>query len=159
LIPQFLVAYQAIITFLEYDKRKKVYLLASNYAKSLNKPLVVVGGYNFQQWGIDFDIPVHGQGDLCIDIKPSACYNSNFLQADIRNIPLPDKYAGAVYCSHVLEHLKTIPDAVLAYKELSRIADKVFLCYPSKLNISAWVHPDHYLWIDEKPDKIEFQTK
>ena len=126
----------------------------------LNKPLVVVGGnYGGSSLFEIFGFPVHGAGDICIDSNPDACKNSNFLQGDIKNIPLPNKYAGAVFCSHVLEHLPSKQDAILALSELIRISDAQFLLVPSKANLSAWLHNDHKLWLYMNGDQLVIEER
>lgn len=136
-------------------ERKRVYAQASNYAKALGKPLIVVGGsYGNLSNIFDLNIPFHGAGDVCIDIDENACRNENFIQADITNIPLPDKYGGAVFCSHVLEHLPTVDHAILAITELDRIADKAFILVPQKTSLLSWINPSHHLWIYNKGNDI-----
>ena len=155
-----LFVYQAFISLSEFAERKRVYKQALNYARMVNKPLVVVGGnYGGTSLLEIFGIPVHGAGDICIDSNPDACKNSNFLQADIRNIPLPDHYAGAVFCSHVLEHLPRRADAILALRELARISDAQFLLVPSKLNLRAWFHAGHKLWIYESQGQLIIEER
>jgi hypothetical protein len=150
-----LLIYQASVYLAEYAERKRVYKEALSYAKAANKPLVVVGGpFGGNIIHQIFGFSAHGPGDICIDTDPHACGNSNFLQADIRNIPLPDHYAGAVFCSHVLEHLPSRYDAILALQELVRISDAQFLLVPSKLNLRAWFHADHKLWIYESQGQL-----
>jgi hypothetical protein len=155
-----ILIYQAGIYLSEYAERKRVYGEAYNYAKAINKPLLVVGGpYGGNIIHKIFGFMPHGAGDICIDTDPSACGNSNFLQADIRNIPLPDKYAGAVFCSHVIEHLPSREDAILALRELVRISDAQFVLVPSKLNIRAWLHADHKLWIYENEGQLIIEER
>jgi len=156
---KYLLGYQSLISISEFAERNRVYDAAKSYAQRLAKPLVIIGGNSNQIWGISLSIQIHGGGDLCIDIKPDACLNSNYLYADVRNIPLPDKYAGAVFCSHLLEHLLTVYDAEIAWNEINRIADSVFVCYPSKLSIAAWIHPDHHLWVSSKNGEIYFEQR
>jgi hypothetical protein len=156
---KYLILYQSIVTFSEVLERKTTYNYAKQYANSLNKPLVVLGGNTNQIWGFNSRIEVHGCGDLCIDKKIDACLNCNYISADIREIPLPDKYAGAVFCSHILEHLPTIEDAQKAIKELNRVADALFICYPGKHNPMAWIHPDHHLWVNNHNGIIGFEQR
>jgi hypothetical protein len=81
------------------------------------------------------------------------------IEADIRNIPLPDKWAGAAFASHVLEHLPTPADARIALGELGRIADYVYIVSPRKSNIMAWLHPDHHLWVTQRGHRIRLQQR
>jgi len=154
-----ILAYTGIILYNSFKERKTAYYFAESLARSAGKPLIVVGGNNHQILGFDLPFSAHGCGDICIDIDPNACKNGNFLQADIREIPLPTGYAGAVFCSHVLEHLPTIADAEKAYDELTRIADNVVIVYPDKFSISAWTHPDHHLWVFGENGNIVFEQR
>jgi hypothetical protein len=153
-----LLGYQSLVSISEFTERNKVYEIAKSCAADLDKPLVVVGGNTVQLWGITISIEIHGSGDACFDLNPDAC-TANYINADVRDIPLADKYAGAVFCSHLLEHMPTVYDAQLAMQELNRIADAVFICYPSKLNIMAWIHPDHHLWVSIKDGQIQFEQR
>jgi ubiquinone/menaquinone biosynthesis C-methylase UbiE len=67
-----------------------------------------------------------------------------FILGDIQKLNMfRNKQFGAVYASHVLEHVED-PDAAL--KELNRVADKVFVITPLPILPWAWLHPDHK-WI------------
>lgn len=155
-----LAIYQGLIQLSEIAKRKRVYEQALSTARELNKPLVVVGGPLGGLTILEIiGIPVHGFGDLCIDTLSSACGNRNFMQASITEIPLPNKYAGAVYCSHVLEHLPNVQSGIKAIEELKRISDYQYVLVPSKLNLTAWFHPDHHLWVYNNPDGIVIEQR
>lgn len=135
-------------TSLERLQRISVFRKASDHARLLNKKLIVVGGNKGR----------HGSGDLCIDLNPASCTNSPaFLQADIRSIPLPDKWAGVAFASHVLEHLHSPEDAQQALAELTRVADYVYIVSPHKWNPMAWLHPEHYLWVSQNRNGVQFQ--
>jgi ubiquinone/menaquinone biosynthesis C-methylase UbiE len=54
---------------------------------------------------------------------------------------------GAVFLSHVLEHLPTTTLAKQALEEMNRVAEGVFIVYPSKQSIAAWIIPEHHLWV------------
>ncbi|HUV76250.1 MAG TPA: methyltransferase domain-containing protein [Dehalococcoidales bacterium] len=135
--------------------RKQAYGRARDYANLKNKPLLVIGGpgAGFKRNYLVrlFKIPLHGCGDTCLDLDIGACSvcgaEVKQVEADVRNIPYPDSHFGSAFASHVLEHLRTIDDAEKALDELYRVADKVFIVSPSKQDITAWVHPDHHLWI------------
>lgn len=43
--------------------------------------------------------------------------------------------------------MHTIQDCATAWEELNRVADHVFICVPPKTSVVAWIHPDHYLWV------------
>jgi len=159
---KYTLLYEGLIQLKEASERGYVYQLAEQKAKELNKPLIVVGGPEGGNYILKqiLKYTAHGCGDVCVDIDPKACVCSNFpIVASVTNIPLPDKYGGAVYVAHVLEHLPTIYDAQLAWQELNRIADYVFIIYPDKLSISAWLHPDHHLWVYEQNGQVVFEQR
>ena len=151
-----LVFSQVAVNAMEVHERHQSYAKARAASEASGKPLVVVGGsvpsstlLRAIHWRS------HGCGDTCIDLDPGACWGCpNFIQADIRNIPLPDRFAGAAFASHVLEHLPTVADAEKALIELHRIGDQVFIAYPSKLNLVAWGHPEHHLWVYQAADGV-----
>lgn len=83
-----------------------------------------------------------------MDIDATSCEGSNdFVQADIRDMPFEDGHFGSVFCSHVLEHMPSIPDFVQALGELWRVADTVFTCTPVKFSLYAHTVDGHYLWV------------
>ena len=142
--------WQSCASLLEMRERKKVYEVALRRARMLGKPLIVVGGSKGR----------HGTGDLCVDIDPISCQGATtFLQADIRSIPLPNKFAGVVFASHVLEHLPTVRDAEIALSELHRIGDFVYVVSPHKWNMFAGLHPDHHLWVIRQGQYLTFQQR
>lgn len=148
---QGLGAYLGAVQLMEQGKRKTAYSAARESALLSGKPLVVVGGNKNR----------HPPGDVCVDLNPGSCTGGRFayIQADIRRIPLPDGYAGAVYASHVLEHLPTVEQAQLALAELSRIGGDVYVVAPSKLDPIAWIHPDHHLWVHAGASGIRFEQR
>ena len=78
------------------------------------------------------------QADVNLDVVPRNV--PGFVLASIEEIPFPDKYFGAVFCSHVLEH---VDDWRKADNELHRVSDNVFIITPSPLWVANWLHPDH----------------
>ena len=104
------------------------YAAASAYAESVNKPLLKVGG-------------AHGSD------------SENVVAADIRDMPYyPDKTFGAAFCSHILEHLPTINDAMVAINELNRVAERVYIVSFPKNNLFARLIADQHIWITEFPN-------
>jgi SAM-dependent methyltransferase len=82
--------------------------------------------------------------DINLDIEPKEI--SNFIHGDIQNLSaFKEKQFGAVYASHVVEHVEDL-DAALA--ELNRVADHVFIITPFPLWPWAWLWPGHkwVLW-------------
>lgn len=87
--------------------------------------------------------------DVNLDIVPREA--DNFICGDIQDLTMfRDKQFGAVYASHVLEHVED-PDGAL--QELNRVADNVFVVAPFPLWPSAWLCPAHR-WILWKNKKI-----
>ena len=133
------------------DKNKK-YKAARAYALNRNKPLLIAGGpwgnKRIRHW---FNKPAHGCGDVCLDIDRRAISNHpKGVIADVTHIPFSDKSFGAAFDSHLLEHLATIDDDKKALAELNRIAEAVFIVYPSRQSIAGWAIPDHHLWVWQK---------
>ncbi len=145
--------WQLALLISELRTSNKKYKAATAAAVAAGKPLLVVGG----PWGISrrrrwfLRVPAHGHGDVCLDIDPRAFdgYSCGII-ADVRHIPLADKSFGAVFVGHVLEHLPTVADALKALTELNRVAEAVFIAYPSRQYIVAQLIPDHHLWIWQK---------
>ena len=82
--------------------------------------------------------------DVNLDIVPTQAHN--FVRGDIQNLSMfGKKQFGAVYASHVVEHVEDL-DAALA--ELHRVADNVFIITPFPLWPWAWLWPSHnwVLW-------------
>ena len=124
----------------ERDERRLAFTQAREYSNYVSKPLLVVGAPKRV-------VGSHPCGDVTIDIDPNIDSVCPYEVADIRAIPYPSNYFGAAYCSHVLEHLNTIDDAVQALREMHRVADKVFVVGPHKTSMFAQLHPEHKLWI------------
>ena len=72
--------------------------------------------------------------------------------ASAYELPYPDGYFGAAFCSHVLEHLPRIEDAFTALDEMERVADSVFTVSPHKISLIANIYPGHNLWITPSGD-------
>jgi len=72
-----------------------------------------------------------------------------YTPGDVLSLPFGEKQFGAVFNSHVLEHLPSIETCGQAWREMHRVADRVFTCLPSKLSLMAWLAPGHKLWVRE----------
>jgi len=142
------------------DKNKK-YEAASAYALERNKPLLVAGG----PWGAKrtrywLKMPAHGNGNVCLDIDRNAIAgHPNGVIANVTHIPFSDKSFGAAFASHLLEHLSSTDDAKKALAELNRIAEAVFIAYPSRQSIAGWVIPDHHLWVWQKGNETYLKQR
>ena len=135
---------EGIVQLNELNERRQIFEQARAFADSKNRPLLVVGTpkHSF----------THPFGDVTIDNDPDRLGQGNTELADVRNIPYPNHYFGAAYCSHVLEHLATTEDAFQALDEMERVADKVFTTSPHKTSIVAQLYPGHHLWITPSGD-------
>ncbi len=153
--------WQLAVWLFEIRDKNKKYKAASAYALERNKPLLVVGG----PWGITrtrhwLNVPAHGNGDVCLDIDRRAIEGHPCgVIANVTHIPFSDKCFGAVFSSHLLEHLPTTDDAKKALSELSRVAEAVFIAYPSRQSIAASVIQDHHLWVWQKGDVIYLKQR
>lgn len=127
----------------EAGERKMIFKQAEDYSNFLQKPLLVVGPPRLSMY--------HGCGDVTIDITESESFCDVEI-ADVRDIPYPDRYFGASYVSHVLEHLPAIEDAFQALDELERVSDRVFVVSPHKTSLIASIHPGHHLWVTPSGD-------
>ena len=132
-----------------------------DYAKKNGKPLLVIGG----PWGVKayrrlFDKPAHGNGDVCLDIDRRALEGHPCaVVASCTDIPFGDKSFGAIFSSHVLEHMPTTQMAEQALAEMNRVAGSVFIAYPSRQSIAAWIIRDHHIWVWQKGGKTLFKQR
>lgn len=128
-------------------ERTQKYNQGLAYSRAAGKPLLVVGtpGRFFR---------AHPCGDVTLDLNPMVLRQcpQGGLVADVREIPYPPGYFGAALASHVMEHLPSVEDAILAWGELHRVADLVLVAGPSPLNLIARLVPDHCLWAYQLPD-------
>lgn len=128
-----------------YDRHDK-YQKALAEAQARGKPLLVVGTPN-----LPFNHPC---GDVCLDRSSTVLLQcpDHGVVADVRAIPFPDGYFGAVVVEHVLEHMPSLPDLEAAWGELWRVADAVYVAAPVKGSLLAWLVPDHFWWIYQEED-------
>ena len=136
----------AINELAETSERQKAYRQARMTADYLGKPLLVIGVPKRIAWYH------HPGGDVTIDVDSSIDAAVPYQVADVRDIPYPDKYFGATYISHVLEHLPTVDDVARSLNEMHRVSDAVFIAGPHKTSLTAWLHPDHRLWVTPTGD-------
>ena len=127
-----------IYLFAVFGYRRLFFYQARKAARKADKPLLNAG-CRFAYTGLS---------DVNLDIIPREV--KNFVRGDIQDLSMfNNKQFGAVYASHVLEHVED-PDAALM--ELNRVAENVFIITPIPLSPSAWFHPDHkwVLWGTKK---------
>ena len=152
--------WQGLVSLEQVNDRNRKYAAARAYADSVGKPMLMVGGpYGSSPLRRIFSMKAHGCGDVCLDIDPEACQGCPTIVADIRDIPFPDQHFGSAFVSHVLEHLPAVEDAGLAVNELMRVADQVWVSYPSKQSVIAYLIPGHYLWVTEKDGALLFEQR
>lgn len=153
--------WQLVVWILEIRDKNLKYRNAVAYAKKTGKPLLVVGG----PWGIKsfrrmLNKPAHGNGDVCLDIDRRAIEGHPCaVVASCTDIPFDDKTFGAVFSSHVLEHMPTTDAAKHALLEMGRVADASFIAYPSRQSIAAWIIRDHHIWIWQKRGKTYLKQR
>jgi len=115
-----------------FGYKRPVFDLAKNAARKAGKPLLNAGcGSTFTDLS-----------DVNLDIVPKEV--PHFVNGDIQKLSLfKDKQFGAVYASHVVEHVEDV-DAAL--QELDRVAENVYVITPFPLWPSAWICASHK-WI------------
>jgi SAM-dependent methyltransferase len=119
-------------------ERKALYQKA--FESKGDKPLLVVGTPH----------GMYGCGDVVLDLDNNGeCQNT--VVGSVENIPFPDKHFGAVFASHVLEH---VCDPHKALSELHRVSDNVFVAWPRPWRIIAWANPGH-AWLMTGPDSFK----
>ena len=145
-------AWQLAVWIIETRAKSRQYKAACACAREKGKPLLVAGG----PWGATrtrhrLNKPAHGSGDVCLDINPRAFDgHPRAVMASVTHIPFADKCFGAVFASHLLEHLPTVDAASQALDELNRVAEAVYIVYPSRQSFAGWMVPDHHLWVWQK---------
>jgi len=141
--------WQLVVWMLEIQDKNRKYRAATSLARERTKPLLVAGG----PWGGKrarhwFNKPAHGEGDVCFDIDRRAIDGHPCaVVASVTHIPFSDNTFGAAFASHLLEHLPTVSEARQALDELNRVAETIFIVYPSRQSIAGWVIPEHHLWV------------
>jgi SAM-dependent methyltransferase len=114
----------------EYLERENVFRQAKTKADEVGKPLLNAGCDYY--W-----TAIYGS-DVNLDNVPRDV--PRFVLANIEAIPYPDKYFGAAFCSHVLEH---VDDYEKALAELHRVAYYIYVITPLPTSAMNWLHPGH----------------
>jgi hypothetical protein len=144
-----IVVWQLAVWSIEIWQKNRKYKAAVLCSKKCGKPLLVAGGpwsnTGIRRW---LNLPAHGGGDVCLDIACRAFQgHPRGLMADVTQIPFNDKAFGAVFASHLMEHLPSISSANRALDELNRVSEAVFIVCPSRQSVGAWLHRGHHLWV------------
>lgn len=115
-----------------FGYKRLIFNLAKKSAIKAGKPLLNAGcGSKFTD-----------QSDVNLDIEPKEV--ARFVNGDIQKLSqFKDKQFGAVYASHVLEHVEDVDSAL---QEFRRVAENVYVITPFPLWPSAWLCPSHK-WI------------
>jgi hypothetical protein len=155
------VSWQIAIWSGETWQKHKRYKAAVSCSQKLDKPLLVAGGpwsnTGIRRW---LNMPAHGGGDVCLDIERRAFDGHPYgVIADVTQIPFSNKAFGAVFASHLLEHLPSTYSANKALDELNRVAEAVFLVYPSRQSVGAWLHRGHHLWVWQEGNAIYIKQR
>ena len=153
--------WQMIIWALEIQDKNRKYQAALAVAKKSGKQLLIVGGpYGVKGYRRMLGRPAHGNGDICLDIDRRALQGHPCpVVASCTDIPFSDKSFGAVFSSHVLEHMPTTKQAEKAFSEMNRVAGSVFIAYPSRQSIAAWIIRDHHIWVWQKGGATLFKQR
>ncbi len=147
--------YQGAQFTFEHNERGELFEATHRAAVASGKPALVVGMPRGP-----FEYPCSTGVTLDTDPQVLTDCPVGGVAADVRAIPYPAKHFGAALVSHVLEHLETIDDAALAWGELWRVADQVFIAYPRKTNLWAWMMLDHHLWVTPvSPQVLEVEER
>lgn len=156
-----IIVWQLEVWIREIRHKNRQCKAAGDYCRQHNKQLLVAGGpWGGRNWRRRFNMPAHTSGDVNIDIRAGAIIgHPNGVVADVVHLPFPDKTFGAAFASHLLEHLPDAAQAHAALAELERVADIVYISYPSRQSIVAWIIPDHRLWVWQKGDTVYLQQR
>ena len=148
--------WQGIILFSQSRDRDKRYEAACAHAAATGKPLLVAGGPLGNTWFRRFfTSPAHGCGNICMDIDHRAIAGYPYgVVADARQMPFPDKSFGAVFASHLLEHLPTIADAQAVLSEFERVAHATLIAHPYRQSVMTWIIPSHHLCVWQENETI-----
>ncbi len=120
----------------ENGERDRVFAQARAKARRLRKPLLNAGCGALKPIG-GFPRAIL-ESDVNLDVASQDV--PRFVLGSIEDIPYQDRYFGAVFCSHVLEHIEDL-DAGL--RELHRVADYVYVITPRAIWPRTWLQPDH----------------
>jgi membrane protein DedA with SNARE-associated domain len=156
------VIWQLIVWLFEIREKNRKYRSALACARSSGKPFLVGNPWGVKPFRRFFNKPAHGNGDVCLDIDRRTLEGQpGAVVATVTDLPFADKSFGAVFFSHVLEHLPTVMAAKKAIEEMKRVADAVFIASPSKQSIGGWITRGHHLWVwqDDKCTYLQERGK
>jgi hypothetical protein len=156
-----IILYQVGVWFTETRLKNRQCEKATEYCRQHNRLLLVAGGpWGGRNWRRRLNMPAHISGDVNVDIKASAIIgHPNAIVANVIKLPFPDKTFGAAFASHLLEHLPDAEQARVALTELKRVSDVVYIAYPSRQSVVAWLIPDHHLWVWQKNNTVFLKSR
>jgi hypothetical protein len=156
-----LAGWQLLVWLSETRDKNRKYQAARDSAEKSSKTLLIIGG----PWGIKparrwLKMPAHGEGDVCLDIDHRALEGHPCaVIASVTHIPFADRTFGAIFISHVLEHLTTTADAKQALEEMNRVADSVHIVCPSRQSIAGWIIRGHHIWVWQEGDRTYLKQR
>jgi len=154
-------AREIVFLSIQQKERDAMFLAARREADLQGKPLLVVGSPLSRRSASIGVPPQYPCGDFTLDSDPfvlNICPDA--IVGDVRSIPLDDGQCGAVFISHVLEHLPSLEDFEKAFNECIRVGGQVFVAHPRANSLVANAIPDHHLrmvrladgWLVEEMD-------
>jgi hypothetical protein len=155
------IIWQLLVWFSEIKYKNRQCAAAVRFSRERRKPLLVAGGpYGGRPIRRKLKFAAHVLGDVSIDIDKGAIQgHPNGIVATVTSLPFPDRTFGAAIASHLLEHLYTTTEAKQALKELARVADAVYIAYPTKQSVASWIIPDHRLWVWQEGDTVFLEQR
>jgi len=147
--------WQMIIWMLEIQDKNRKYKAATEYAQKSGKQLLVIGG----PWGVKsyrrlLDRPAHGNGDVCLDIDRRALESHPCaVVASCTDIHSPINPL-AQYSAVTFWNICRLRKWRTGSSEMNRVAGAVFIAYPSRQSLAAWIIRDHHIWVWQKDGKL-----
>lgn len=141
--------YWGAVQLKEHVERQQLWGTARSYCDEVGKPLLRIGLRRSP-----LEPP---NGDVTLDIDTAVTRIPGGVLGDVRNMPFPDKYFGAVVSEHVIEHLFTAEDVEQSISECVRVADMAIIEAPSPWSFGGLFHPDHKLriWFEDNVVKVD----
>ncbi len=150
-----LLGFELLGAFLRHADRSNLFGAANKRAKSIQRPLLVVGDPFGGVWTKIF--PAYGCGDVCIDLQGCKCPVQ--IQADITKGVNLESDSYVVYVACVLEYVEDIEAAWLEIIRLAGSVDNIFIVRVQSWTLSSWLVPGAK-WVIRKapPQEPVFQA-